>query len=247
LAGVNLSLRAGEMVAVLGHNGSGKTTLVKHLNGLLRPTSGAVLVEGRDTRALGGAELGRKVGFVFQDPDHQIFCGRVFDEAAFGPRNFGFSEREVQERVKHSLAQVGLAGYEERDPFLLTKGERQRLALASVLAADPPIIIMDEPTTGLDYPAQRAVMDLLAQLNRNGRTIVVVTHTLWAAAEYARRCIIMAAGRLIVDGPTRQVLCQAEVLLGAGLRMPEVTALGIGLGAPALSVEEFLAVARREG
>ncbi len=245
LKGVDIQIRAGEFVAVLGRNGSGKTTLVKHLNGLLKPTSGAVSIENKDTRETGVSELGRRVGFVFQDPDHQIFAARVFDEAAFAPRNFGFSDSEVEERVVKALKMVGLVGCEDQDPFMLTKGFRQRVAIASVLAAEPGIIVLDEPTTGLDYPAQKAVMDLLKDLNQEGRTVIVITHTVWVAAEYAARCILMDHGKVLGDGPARSVLSDEELLSKAGLTMPPVTAFAKEMGASVLTVEEFLSAARR--
>lgn len=240
LSGVNLEIRRGEFLAVLGRNGSGKTTLVKHLNGLLRPSQGAVILEGQDTRELRVSELGRRTGFVFQDPDHQIFAARVFDEVAFAPRNHGVAETEIKNRVCRVLELVGLSFAEEQDPFLMTKGERQRVALASVLSAEPTTLILDEPTTGLDYPAQRAVMDLLLALNREGATVIVVTHTLWVAAEYARRCVLMNEGKILADAQTRTALADPELIARAGLKPPEIMALGRRFGLPALSVSEFL-------
>jgi len=245
LDAVDLYVRRGEFVALLGRNGSGKTTLVKHLNGLLRPTAGEVRIGGRSTRECETGELGRRVGFVFQDPDHQIFAGRVYDEIAFAPRNHGFKEDEVKTRVTRSLEQVGLGGREECDPFLLTKGERQRVALASVLAAEPEVIVLDEPTTGLDYPAQRAVMELLAELNRAGRTVIVITHALWVAAEYSRRAVVLDRGRVMADGPTRAVMTDPELMARAGLRPPGAVELGHRLGAPALAVSEIAALLSR--
>ncbi|HUT52876.1 MAG TPA: energy-coupling factor transporter ATPase [bacterium] len=247
LSGVDLTIRAGEFVAVLGRNGSGKTTLVKHINGLLKPTAGAVLIEGQDTRALKAAALGQRVGFVFQDPDHQIFAGRVFDEVAFAPRNHGLPEAGVKERVTRALAQVGLAGREDRDPFLLTKGERQRVALAGVLAAEPEVIILDEPTTGLDYPAQRAVMELLKALNNEGRTVIVITHAIGTAAEYARRIVVMSDAAVIGDGPGRRILSDEALLSRAGLKMPAILALGRAMGADTLTSAQFLAALDRGG
>lgn len=240
LTGVDLSIKEGEFVALLGKNGSGKTTLVKHLNGLLNPTKGDVLVGGKRTVEVGPAELGQKIGFVFQDPDHQIFASTVFEEVAFAPRNFGMKDGEVKERAARSLELVGMSGKEDNDPFLLTKGERQRVALASVLSAEPGIIILDEPTTGLDYPAQRAVMELLKTLNKEGRTVIVITHTMWVAAEYARRVVAMSGGGVTGDGPTADVLSDETMMRETGLRMPEVTELGLALGVKALSPEELI-------
>jgi len=239
LSGVNLGIRQGDFVAMVGANGSGKTTLVKNLNGLLRPTSGAVFLDGQDLRRKKVAELGQEIGFVFQNPDHQIFSPRVFEEVAFGPRNYGLGESEVRERVKKALAAVNLSGAGDRDPFLMTKGERQRLAVASILAPEPRVLILDEPTTGLDYPEQVAVMEMLENLNREGRTIIIVTHALWLAARYARRTLLMAGGKILFDGPTRQALSRAELLPQASLRMPEIIQMGLAFGFPTLSEEEF--------
>jgi len=240
VSGVSLEIREGEFVAVLGRNGSGKTTLVKHINGLLKPTRGAVEVEGRNTGDVRVSELGKRVGYVFQDPDHQIFAGRVFDEVAFAPRNFGFNEEEIAAKVEDSLELVGLSGKEDADPYLLTKGERQRVALASIIAAQPPVIVMDEPTTGLDYPAQRSVMELLKRLNQKGTTFIIITHALWVAAEYADRCVLLNEGRTIAEGAARRVLTEEETLNKAGLAMPDAAALGRILGGRTHTVEALL-------
>ncbi len=246
LSGVDLEIEEGEFVALLGRNGSGKTTLAKHLNGLLKPTGGAVLHRGEIAAERDAAELGRKIGYVFQDPDHQIFAGNVFDEVAFAPRNQGLPEDEVKERVEHSLALMGLADSDSQDPFLMTKGERQRVAIASILAAAPETIVMDEPTTGLDYAAQAAVMDLLAELNRAGETVVVITHTMWAAAEYASRFVLMVDGEVLADGGA-EVMADRGALARAGLVMPEVMEVGLELGCPAPSVSALLARLERSG
>jgi len=245
LRGVSLSVRRGEFVAVLGRNGSGKTTLVKHFNGLLRPTAGEVRIDGRPAGRLRPDELGRRIGFVFQDPDHQIFAGRVFDEVAFAPRNHGLSEAEVAARTARALELVGLQSAVDADPFVLTKGERQRVALASVLAAEPEVLIFDEPTTGLDYPAQVAVMNLLTELNRQGRTVIVITHAIWVAAEYARRVVTLDGGRVVADGPARAVLRDSGLMSTAGLAVPGVAAIGAALGVPAITVDELASALER--
>lgn len=246
LRGVDLDIGKGEFLAVLGRNGSGKTTLAKHFNRLLLPSGGNVFIGGSDSRELGAADVGRRVGYVFQNPDSQIFASTVREEVCFAPRNYGVPESELDAKLAEALELVGLAGYEDRDPFLLTKGERQRVALASVLVVRPEVLIMDEPTTGLDYPAQRAVMDLLASLNAGGTTIVIITHSIWVAAEYARRTVVMDAGKVLFDGPTREALASADLLGKAGLAMPGITELGLLLGLKVLSVEE-LAEAIKKG
>jgi energy-coupling factor transport system ATP-binding protein len=242
LEGVDLSVRRGEFLAVLGQNGSGKTTLVKHFNGLLEPTEGSVRVDGEETAKQGIRRLGQRVGYVFQNPDHQIFSDTVFDEVAFGPKVRGYEEDETKERVSEALVAVGLEGYEEEDPFGLTKGERQRVAVASVLAVRPEVLILDEPTTGLDYAEQRSMMDLVRRLNGAGSTIIVVTHTMWVVAEYAHRAVVMKDGRIALSGTVREVFTREEELRDASLRPPHIVSLGNSLGFPVLSVEEMLRV-----
>jgi cobalt transport protein ATP-binding subunit len=242
LEGVDLTVRRGEFLAVLGQNGSGKTTLVKHFNGLLEPTAGSVRVGGEETVRQGIGRLGQRVGYVFQNPDHQIFSDTVADEVAFGPKIRGFDEDEVKERVSEALRAVGLEGYEEEDPFGLTKGERQRVAVASVLAVRPEVLILDEPTTGLDHAEQRSMMELVKRLNEAGSTIIAVTHTMWVVAEYAHRAAIIKDGRMALSGTVREVFSREDELRDAALRPPHIVSLGNSLGHTVLSVEEMLAV-----
>lgn len=239
LEGVDLEVRRGEFLAVLGQNGSGKTTLVKHFNGLLHPTEGSVRVEGEEVREQGMLRLGQRVGYVFQNPDHQIFSDTVYDEVAFGPKLRDLGEEEVKERVREALDAVGLHGYEEEDPFGLTKGERQRVAVASVLAVRPEVLILDEPTTGLDYAEQRSMMDLVKRLNEAGSTIIAVTHTMWVVAEYAHRAAVVRDGKISLHGTVREVFSREEELLEAALRPPHIVSFGNYLGYPVLSVEEM--------
>ncbi|MEW6356324.1 MAG: energy-coupling factor transporter ATPase [Planctomycetota bacterium] len=240
LKGVSLAIREGEFVAVLGQNGSGKTTLVKHLNGLLAASGGSVALDGKDVSKWTASSLGREVGYVFQDPDHQIFAATVREEVAFGPANFGYAKKEVEEMTARALDAVGLIGCEDRDPFALTKGERQRVAVASILASDPRVLILDEPTTGLDYAQQRRMMDLVRKLNEDGRTIIIITHSMWVAAEYAHRAVVMADGLIVADGTVREIFSNREALDTASLIAPPVVQLSQQLGAVLLSVDEFL-------
>ena len=238
LTGIDLQIREGEFVAIIGQNGSGKTTLAKHFNGLLRPSGGSIGCLGRDAAEMNVSELGRTVGYVFQNPDHQIFATSVRDEITFGPKNYGLSQDEITVNVAHALEAVHLDGYEEDDPFSLTKGERQRVAVASVLACRPKVLILDEPTTGLDYPQQRSMMELLRDLNDAGHTIVVITHALWVVAEYAHRAIVMHNGHTVMDGTVREVFSQEDPLESFGMKLPEIVKLGNMLGRTLLSVEE---------
>src|SRR5918992_433806 len=247
LEGVDLIVRRGEFLAVLGQNGSGKTTLVKHFNGLLKPTEGTVLVGGEETAKQGLRRLGQTVGYVFQNPDHQIFSDTVFDEVAFGPKIRDMDEGEIKERVEEALAAVGLDGRGDEDPFGLTKGERQRVAVASVLAVRPEILILDEPTTGLDYAEQRSMMDLVKNLNEAGSTIIVVTHTMWVVAEYAHRAVVIRDGKVALSGTVREVFAEEDELRDAALRPPPIVSSGNALGYPVLSVEEMLRVTEEVG
>jgi energy-coupling factor transport system ATP-binding protein len=242
LEGVDLTVRRGEFLAVLGQNGSGKTTLVKHFNGLLKPTEGTVRVGEDETTEQGLRRLGRSVGYVFQNPDHQIFSDTVSDEVAFGPKIRGMEESEIKERVEEALAAVGLEGRGDEDPFGLTKGERQRVAVASVLAVRPEVLILDEPTTGLDYAEQRSMMDLIKSLNEAGSTIIVVTHTMWVVAEYAHRAVVVRDGKIFLQGTVREVFAEEDELHDAALRPPHIVSLGNALGYPVLSVEEIIEV-----
>ncbi len=239
LAGVRFAVGRGELVAVVGRNGSGKTTLARHLNGLLRPTAGCVRLDGRDLAGLALEDIAQRVGYVFQDPDHQLFAERVRDEVAFGPRNLGLPREQVARRVDEALAAVGLDA-DDADPFLLDKGARQRLAVAAVLALEPDVVILDEPTTGLDWPQQRRMLDLLRALQRGGRTIVVITHTPWVIAEYAERVLLLAGGRLRYDGPVRAFFADPARVAEAAFLAPDVTRLGQVFGCTPLSVDELV-------
>src|ERR687896_400492 len=242
LEGVDLTVRRGEFLAVLGRNGSGKTTLVKHFNGLLNPTEGTVRVGGEETVKQGLRRLGQTVGYVFQNPDHQIFSDTVFDEVAFGPKIREMEEAEIEERVREALAAVGMEGRGDEDPFGLTKGERQRVAVASVLAVRPEVLILDEPTTGLDYAEQHSMMDLVKNLNEAGSTIIVVTHTMWVVAEYAHRAVVVREGKIALQDTVRNVFAEEDDLRDAALRPPHIVSFGNALGYPVLSVEEMLRV-----
>lgn len=247
LRDVDLEIRRGEFLAIVGQNGSGKTTLVKHFNGLLVPTEGSVVVNGQDTRTQGVYKLGQQVAHVFQNPDHQIFSDTVFNEVAFSPRIRGCSEEETQQRVKEALEAVGLVGLEEEDPFSLTKGGRQRVAVASVLSARPEVIILDEPTTGLDYAEQRSMMELVTRLNQQGHTIIFVTHSMWVVAEYAHRVIVLKDGGILLQGSARQVFAQEAKLRETFLQPPQIVSFSNQLGRTLLSVPEMIQCTRTGG
>jgi energy-coupling factor transport system ATP-binding protein len=201
-----------------------------------------VEVFGRDVGELSPRERAEMVGYVFQNPDHQIFASTVFEEVAFGPRNFGLSEKEVRRNVEEALAAVNLIGYEDEDPFLLTKGERQRVAVASVLAVKPRVLILDEPTTGLDYLQQLSMMKMVCSLNRKGHTILIVTHSMPTVAHYAHRTIVLDEGKVLMDDTTRNVFARERELEEVFLRPPQIVRFGNRLGITPLTVEEMLEV-----
>ncbi len=229
LRGITLEIHKGEFIALLGQNGSGKTTLAKHLNGLLLPKKGRVLVEGVDTREVSPAKLSRIVGYVFQNPEHQIFARTIYEELAFGLRNLGFPEEEIEERVRHALEIVDLNKPLDANPHFLSMGEKHRLAIASVLAMNPKVIILDEPTTGLDYKRNKQLLEIVRRLHHQGRTIILITHDMAFAAEYSTRTIILHEGRILADGPTEEILAKPELLARSSLRPPQITMLAIEL------------------
>ena len=247
LDGVSLEIGAGDFLAIIGQNGSGKTTLAKHIVGLLTPTSGRVLLEGRDRTSMRAAETAREVAYVFQNPDHQISAESVWDEVAFGPRNFGFGEAEIEKRCTEVLQAVNLTDMRDSDPFLLSKGERQRLAVASVLALRPRLLILDEPTTGLDHREQRNMMALIQELNRSGIAIVMITHTPWLVAEYARRVVLIRRGRKLFDGSVQEFFAQDDLLARSSFRAPPVTQLSRRFGSVALTPQALADWIRERG
>lgn len=239
LKGIDFEIRDGEFIAILGHNGSGKTTFVKHLNGLLTPTSGKVIVNGRDTKDTSIFEIGKDIGYVFQNPDHQIFADTVYDEVAFSPKIRGCSKEEVEERVREALKAVDMEGYEQADPFALAMGERERIAVASILSARPKVIILDEPTTGLDFKEQRKMMELVKKLNESGHTIIIITHTMWVVAEYAHKVAVINEGLMTMYGRTRDIFKREKELQDSYLKTPHIVNMSNMLGTTVLSVKEM--------
>ncbi|RMF94529.1 MAG: ATP-binding cassette domain-containing protein [Candidatus Schekmanbacteria bacterium] len=239
LNNVSNEFKKGEITAIAGGNGSGKTTLIKHFNGLLKPTKGTVKLKGKDISGYNSLELAQRAGFVFQNPDCQIFSETVRAEVEFTPKLLGLSKKAIEERVDSALRAVGLSDFAEYDPFVLTKGERQKIAVASVLAAQSNIIILDEPTTGLDYNELKGMMNLLLALNKKGHTIIMVTHSMYVISNYAQRLIIMKNGEAVFDGKTRDAFENEKILSENHIKMPAVCKISAMLGCRVKNLEEF--------
>ena len=209
LRGVKLDVYQGEFVAIMGRNASGKTTLIKHINGLLKPTKGRVFVDGDDIRDTTIADLARKVGMVFQNPNDHIFADTVEEEIAFVLKNMGFTGREIKSRVDDMLEVFNIAEYRKQYPRSLSGGQKQRVALASVMVANPPILILDEPTRGLEYRLKANLMQLLKTYRKEDNTVVLITHDVEVVAEYADRVVLLSEGKVVVDGNKHDVLSKA--------------------------------------
>jgi energy-coupling factor transporter ATP-binding protein EcfA2 len=230
---ISVDLRAGDVVGIAGGNGAGKSTLARLLNGLLLPSTGSVTVAGRDTRRTPVHELARTVGLAFQHPRSQLFARTVADELAFGPRNLGFDPRAVEDRVAAMAARFGLEDALGLSPFALPSPRRRLLALGAVLASEPRVLVLDEPTTGQDQRVRGLVADLIVGLQGDGIAVVCVSHDMPLLATTATRLLVLAHGRLVADGAPGAVLGDAAALAAGGLVAPQVTRLAAGL--PALA------------
>ncbi|HEU5471883.1 MAG TPA: ABC transporter ATP-binding protein [Actinophytocola sp.] len=217
LFGVDLRVEPGERVAVLGPNGAGKTTLVLHLNGVLAGGTGRIEVAGLPVTKANLKEIRRRVGVVFQDPDDQLFMPTVAEDVAFGPANFGVRGADLDARVRAALDAVGMAEHADRSPLHLSGGQRRRVALATVLACDPEILVLDEPSANLEPVARRELAEVLLGL---GRTMLMVTHDLPYAAQLCPRSVLIDDGVVVADGPTREILGDAELLAAHRLELP---------------------------
>ncbi len=242
LASVSLTVGAGERVAVVGTNGAGKSKLARHLIGIARPTSGTVEVNGRDAAGLGIADLARSVGFVFQNPDDQLHAATVAREVGFGPRNLGFSADRRTSLTEWALRVTGLNGDTDSHPRHLSFSERKRVALASVLAMDTPIIVLDEPTTGQDHRSVALLEELVGDLHKRGKTIIAITHDTDFRAENFDRVVVLAEGHVRWDGPVERWLEGAEDPSVSAFEQPQMTRLGQRLGwrTPVVTLDSFL-------
>ena len=217
MSGCNLRVETGERVALLGPNGAGKTTLILHLNGVLTPEAGSVVVSGLEVAPRNLREVRRRVGIVFQDPDDQLFMPTVFEDVAFGPRNLGLDSVTVVARVGLALAAVGMEGVSDRPPHHLSFGQRRRVALATVLAMEPDILVLDEPTSNLDPASRRELADILESLDL---TTLVVSHDLPYALELCPRSVLMNEGRIVADGCTAAIMSDRSLMAANRLELP---------------------------
>ena len=222
LKGVNLTVKKGQFLSLVGQNGSGKTTLAKHLNGLLRPTRGKVLILGEDTKKFSIAELSKKVGHLFQNPENQIFEETVFNEIAFGPRNLQLPEDEIATRVDKVLKTTRLSKYRDTHPLSLSGGEKQRLALASVVVMEPEILVLDEPTTGLDLLSIQGILEIVKELHKRNVTVLLITHDMELVSELSERVVVMENGKVIGDGTPKEIFANDELLTRASLEPPQI-------------------------
>ncbi|MBN1266149.1 MAG: ABC transporter ATP-binding protein [Anaerolineales bacterium] len=243
---VDLTIRTGEQVAIVGQNGAGKTTLVKHLNGLLKPSGGEVRIGDWNTQTYSVAQLSSRVGYVFQNPDQQLFCSNVYQEAAFGPTNLRYKEAEVTRLVEGALRLTGLQGKEETNPYDLSPTWRKMVAVASILAMDTPIVILDEPTTGQDAVNIHRFTDIVTHLRKQGKTTIAITHDIDFGAENFDRMIVMSQGQVLLEGPVREVVSRVDTLAESYVDPPQLTRLGMELGftQTVSREEEFLAAYR---
>ncbi len=234
LRDVSLEFKQGEQIAIIGENGAGKTTLAKHLNGLLHPIEGRVLLGEWDTREYTVAQLSRKVGYVFQNPDDQLFARSVMAEVSFGPRNMGISPPELNILVAKALARVGLEQDAEIHPYDLHASQRKLVTIAATLVMDTPVIILDEPTTGQDARGADQISEIVEGLKEEGRTVIAISHDLDFCAEHFDRIIVMSEGRILADGDAENVFAQEGLLQRAGVEPPQMIRLATAIDLPVI-------------
>lgn len=242
LRGISLTIDPGEQVGMVGQNGAGKTTLVRHFNGLLQPTSGFVRIGDWDTREHSVATMARRVGYVFQNPDEQLFSRDVKTEVAFGPKNLGYPGEQAEALVKEALAMTELSDKTETNPYDLSPTWRKMVAIASIIAMDTPIVIFDEPTTGQDAASVARIANVIRVLRERGRTVVTITHDIDFCAENFERVIAMSQGQILLDGKANDVLGQDKLLATTYVDPPQLTRLGkrLGFDRVVCNEEEFL-------
>jgi energy-coupling factor transport system ATP-binding protein len=247
LCGVSLTIESGEQVAIVGQNGAGKTTLLRHFNGLLQPTQGEVRIGDWNTRQYSVAKFAARVGYVFQNPDDQLFCRTVREEVSFGPNNLSYETGRKETLMKDAMALTELMGKEETNPYDLSPAWRKMVALASILAMDTPILLLDEPTTGQDAANVARIAHIVRALRERGKTVVAISHDIDFCAENFDRIIAMGQGQILLDGKPEDVLSQEETLATTYVDPPQLTRLGRRLNFPetVYTEDQFLDVYRK--
>ena len=247
---ISLKVEENEFIGLIGHTGSGKSTFIQHLNGLLKPSSGEIVIDGTRVDKSGAnlTDLRKKVGLVFQYPEYQLFEETIERDIAFGPRNLDISEEEVQERVKSSMESVGLdyKTYKDKSPFELSGGLKRRVAIAGVLAMEPKVLILDEPTAGLDPRGRDEILSEIKSIHEKRKmTVILVSHSMEDVAKIAERIVVLDKGKVFLDGEPREIFRNEDKLLGVGLGIPQITSLmrtlkkkGLDINEDAITVEE---------
>lgn len=242
---LNISIEEGSFVGIIGQNGAGKSTLMKNLTGLLRPTKGSIYIKGEDIADTPVAVIANTLGYVLQNPDRQLFADTVREELAFGPKNQGVSEEEANRRINYILESVGIMHLADEYPPALSKGDRAKVVIGSVLAMEPQIIILDEPTGGQDYIGRYQIMDIARKFHERGHTVIVVTHSMALVAEYCDKVIVLCNAEILLQGTSKEVFSQPEVLAKTFIRPPQITELAnrmkeeLNIHETLLSVEEM--------
>ncbi len=229
---INTIINKGDFIGLIGKNGSGKSTLLKLIAGILTPNRGKIFIKDKQPHKIIPSELPKTIGFVFQNPDYQIFASSIKEELAYCMKLANQNPSTYEKKIKEVLKIVHLEGYEDEDPFLLTKGDRQKVAIATALINEPDILILDEPTTGLDYQEQLSILKMLQKLNENGKTVIISTHSLWIIEEFVKRCIVMSEGFIILDEIVEKALSETDKITSAGLKLPELALICKELNLP---------------
>jgi len=244
LNGINLKISKGELLAIVGTNGAGKTTLIRHLNGLLRPSTGSVSVFGMDTKKTTVSALSKRVGMVFQNSDHQLFSNTVEEEITFGLRNFGYEDAKARERAETMMHFFGLTALKDRAPLTLSGGEKKRVCMAAILAWEPEVLVLDEPTVGQDFINKKKLYRAIVETNAAGRTVIIVTHDVEFIWPLQPRVLVMSGGKIISDGGASDIFMNEGILRSANLIMPQLAEISnkLGMSPPALNVNQLIEV-----